>query len=141
MISPLNLAARRFVMFILTAALLLSFSNFVQARATKKPPQETLANNSAEAGQLREAYAVLATADHDYKGHRKAAMKQIEDAAKRFGVELRGDGRGREAQQTSDAALRSALGLLTQITGAVKGQGLTHIEAAIKQLNTALAIK
>ena len=94
-----------------------------------------------EAGLLRAAYATLATADHDYKGHRIAAMKQIQKAAKHLGVELKGDGRGHEPQQASDAALRSALGLLLQITGSVKGQGLTHINLAIKQINTALAIR
>jgi hypothetical protein len=141
MISPLNVSMRRLAILVLTAALLLSVPSFAHARAARKAAQATLANDSAEAGQLRQAYAILSTADHDYKGHRAAAMKQIEAAARRLGVELKGDGRSHEAQQTSDQALRAALGILSDITGAVKGQGLVHIQAAIKQLNTALAIK
>jgi len=102
MINQLNLSPRRLVVFVLTAVLLLSVSTFVQAQPAKKAARATLPNDSAEAGQLRQAYAILSTADHDYKGHRKAAMKQIEEAAKRLGVTLTGDGKAREAQQTSE---------------------------------------
>ena len=110
--------------------------------ATAKAPAGTIANDSAEAGLLRQAYGLLSVADHDYKGHRVKAMKQIEVAAQHLGIILRGDGKGHEAQATSDAQLRSALALLQQAAaGLHKGNGLTHVNSAIKQLNIALAIK
>jgi len=109
--------------------------------AAAKTPLATLANDSTEAGLLREAYARLAIADHDYKGHRARAMRQIEAAAKILGVELKGDGKGREPQAVSDEHLRAAQNLLDQITGAVAGRGLKHIQLAIEQLNVALTVR
>ncbi len=47
--------------------------------------------NSAEAGMMHRAYHILATGDHDYKGHRIAAMRRIEAAAKLLGLDLSGD--------------------------------------------------
>ena len=91
---------------------------------------------------LRQAYASLSLADHDYQGHRARAMKQIEVAAQHLGVILRGDGKGHEAQKTSDAQLRNAEALLVQASGGLKpGQGLTHVKLAIAQLNIALAVR
>jgi hypothetical protein len=113
----------------------------VHAAAAVKAPRATLANDSTEAGLLREAYARLYVADHDYKGHRVRAMRQIEAAAAILGVELKGDGKGHEPQATSDAQLRQARDLLGQITGAVVGTGLLRIQLAIEQLNLALAVR
>src|SRR5579859_2277050 len=45
-------------------------------------------SDSAEAVKLRHAYAILATGDHDYKGHRAKAMKAVEAAGKLLGVDL-----------------------------------------------------
>jgi len=101
----------------------------------------TTANPAAEAGALQQAYALLATADHDYNGHRARAMRQIEAAAKLLGISLRGDGKVREAQGASDAQLRSAQALLVQAAGGWKGLGLAHVQQAVKQLNVALAIR
>jgi hypothetical protein len=109
--------------------------------AGNKKPSAKLPNDSAEAGMLREAYARLAVADHDYSGHRAKAMGEIKNAAKALGVELGGDGKGHEPQATSDEHLRAALGLLQQITGAVTGTGLKRIQAAEQQLNIALSLK
>jgi hypothetical protein len=121
-------------------ALLVSLSLAADLRAAPAR-RAKIANDSAEAGLLREAYVSLATADHDYKGHRALAMKEIEAAAKALGVNLHGDGKVREAQAVSDDHLRYAQGLLEQITGALGGAGLKRIEAAIAQLNVALAIR
>ncbi len=90
---------------------------------------------------LRQAYAALEVADHDYKGHRVAAMKQIEEAGKVLGVTIRGEGKGHEKQSVSDNQLRQAQGLLEQAKPALSGQALHHVEAAIKQISTALSIK
>ncbi|MGA3182715.1 MAG: hypothetical protein ABSF38_20520 [Verrucomicrobiota bacterium] len=117
-------------------------SQFEQRLAAEgKTPRSTLPSDSEEAGMLREAYARLAIADHDYKGHRVRAMAQVSAAAKALGVDLKGDGRGHEFQGVSDAHLRAAQGLLEQIAGGVTGPGLKHIRLAIEQIGVALAIR
>jgi hypothetical protein len=132
------------------AAAFISLSLAGEARAQKgvrlQPPvvaqPETIANESAEAGMLRQAYELLSAADHDYQGHRVRAMKQIEVAAQHLGVMLRGDGKGHIAQATSDAQLRGAQALLVQASSGLKaGQGLAHVKLAIAQLNVALSIR
>jgi hypothetical protein len=52
--------------------------------------QSLLAGPSPAAGLLVQAYTTLEQADHDYNGHRKAAMNQIEATAKLLGVRIRG---------------------------------------------------
>jgi hypothetical protein len=103
--------------------------------------QGTILNASAEAGMLRQAYGLLATADHDYKGNRVKAMKSLEAAAKQLGISLSGDGKVREPQGASDAQLRSAQTLLAQASAGLSGAGLKHIQQAIQHLNVALAIQ
>jgi len=132
------------------AAAFISLSLAGEARAQKaarqtpaaKAQAETIPNDSTEAGLLRQAYGLLQLADHDYKGHRVRAMKQIEVAAQHLGVILRGDGKGHEAQAASDEQLRSAQTLLEQASLGLKaGQGLAHVKLAIAQLAIALAIR
>ena len=93
------------------------------------------------AGLLVQAYSTLEQADHDYKGHRKAAMKQIEAAARLLGVSVRGKGKGHEPQGVSDAQLRSAQGLLQQAQSGLSGKPLRHVNKALQQLSIALNIK
>ena len=90
---------------------------------------------------LSQAYATLSVADHDYKGHRIEAMKQIEAAGKLLGVNVRGDGKGHEKQGTSDEQLRIAQSLLQQASSGLNGKVLQHVNHAIKQISTALTIK
>ena len=100
-----------------------------------------LADPVPPAGLLSQAYATLAQADHDYKGHRVAAMKQIEAAGKALGVNIRGDGKGHEPQGVSDAQLRAAQGLLEQARAGLTGKPLKHINRALDQISIALTIK
>ena len=132
------------------AAAFISLGLAGEARAQKairpapaaKAPAETIPNDSAEAGLLRQAYGLLSVANHDYQGHRVRAMKQIEVAAQHLGVILRGDGKGHEVQAASDAQLRNAEALLVQASGGLKaGQGLAHVKLAIAQLTAALAVR
>ena len=95
----------------------------------------------ASAGLLVQAYTTLAQADHDYKGHRVAAMKHIEAAARLLGVNVRGDGKGHEKQGLSDAQLRAAQGLLQQARPGLSGKPLRHVNKALEQLSIALSIK
>ena len=95
---------------------------------------------------LRSAYITLATADHDYKGHRVKAMKAIEAACTLLGTDITGEGKGREPQPISDTQLREALNQVQQAIGLVptgKSQKkiVTHLDKAISELTTALTIK
>ncbi|HEV2328322.1 MAG TPA: hypothetical protein VGY56_05995 [Verrucomicrobiae bacterium] len=115
----------------------------VQAPAITSAQIQTVEfRNSAEEGMLHRAYRILATGDHDYHGHRVAAMGQIHKAAELLGVDLTGDDKDREKQVLSDDRLREARGLLQNVLGNadVKGQKRIshHIELAIKEINLAL---
>ncbi len=90
---------------------------------------------------LDDAYATLAQAKHDYKGHRVKAMKQIELALGEVGAKVSGKGRNHEPQGTSDAQLRAAQSLLQQARGGLTGKALKHVDNAITQINDALAVK
>ena len=103
--------------------------------------QSLVAAPAPAAGLLVQAYTTLEQADHDYKGHRKAAMKQIEAAAKLLGVKVRGDGRAHEQQGVSDAQLRTAQGLLQQAQSVLSGKPLGHVNKALQHLSIALSIK
>jgi hypothetical protein len=92
-------------------------------------------------GLLDQAYGLMRTADHDYKGHRARAMRQVEDAARDLGSRLSGDGRDHENQGASDEQLRNAQSLLQQSLGGLAGRPLHHVEEAIKQLGIALTVK
>ena len=107
--------------------------------------QTVVFSDSAEARMLRSAYLILATGNHDYKGHRVRAMHQIEAAAKLLGMNLSGDAKDKQPQPLSDAKLREAQGLLQSVLGAseVKNQKRVtkHINEAINQINIALSIR
>ena len=90
---------------------------------------------------LDDAYATLAHADHDYKGHRVKAMKQVELAVQELGGKISGHGKGHEPQGTSDAQLKAAEGLLQQASGGLSGKSLKHVKDAITEINDALAVK
>ena len=107
-------------------------------------PNQLQTVDFSEAKTLTRAYLILATGDHDYKGHRVKAMHQIEAAAKLLGVNLGGDAKDRQKQVLSDDKLREASGLLETVLGAaeVKGQPriAKHVTEAINQINIALSI-
>ncbi len=106
--------------------------------------QTVAMSNFSEAKALTRAYLILATGDHDYKGHRVKAMHQIEAAAKLLGVDLGGDAKDRQKQVLSDDKLRDAQGLLEIVLNSaeVKAQPRIskHISEAINQINVALSI-
>ena len=106
--------------------------------------QTVAMSNFSEAKTLTRAYLILATGDHDYKGHRVKAMHQIEAAAKLLGVNLGGDAKDRQKQVLSDDKLRDAQGLLEIVLNSaeVKAQPRIskHITEAIDQIDVALTI-
>lgn len=99
----------------------------------------------SEMRALTRAYLILATGDHDYKGHRVKSMRQIEDAAKLLGVRLGGDAKDRQKQALSDEKLKEARGLLETVLGAAEVRTqpriAKHVTEAIHQLNIALTIR
>jgi hypothetical protein len=101
--------------------------------------------DGAEADVLRRAYRILATGDHDYKGHRARAMHAVEEAGKLLDMDLAGDLKDRTPQPLSDEKLREAQGLITEVLGAseVKDQKhiTKHLKEAVNQINTALSIR
>lgn len=99
------------------------------------------AGPSPAGGLLIQAYTALDQADHDYKGHRVDAMKQVEAAGKLVGVRVRGDGPGHEKQGISDEQLRTAQNLLEQAKVSLRGKALKHVERAINQISIALRIR
>ena len=109
------------------------------------PFQTVAMGDFSEARTLTSAYLILATGDHDYKGHRVKAMHQIEAAGKLLGMDLRGDAKDRQRQVLSDGKLREARGLLETVLAAaeVKSQPRIskHITEAINQINVALSIR
>jgi hypothetical protein len=96
---------------------------------------------AAPADNLIQAYDELASANHDYKGHRVAAMKQIQQAAKVLGVKLHGEGKNHLKQGISDRHLRAAQGLLSQAAAGLPARAFKHVNAAEKQLSIALGIR
>jgi len=123
--------------FISTAVLTLFLAFNTNLRAQSPPP----AYPPATPGLLSQAYAALSVADHDYKGHRVRAMKQIEAAAKELGFTLQGNGHGHEQQVVSDQQLRTAQGLLQQAVSGLPPGPQQHVQKAISQISIALSIK
>jgi hypothetical protein len=112
------------------------------AAATEKRARRAGYGSSGSTdGALAEAYGLMKRADHDYKGHRARAMHQVEAAARLLGEGLGGDGRGHEAQGTSDDQLREAQSVLKGACGKIAGLALKHVEEAIGQLSTALSVR
>jgi hypothetical protein len=101
-------------------------------------------SDSAEAGMLHRAYHILATGDHDYKGRRVRAMRQVKAAAGLLGLDLSGDDRDKEKQVLSDDRLREADGLLNQVLGSsevnAQKKVVRHLHAAVKEIHAALNI-
>jgi len=101
--------------------------------------------DSAEADMLRRAYRILATGDHDYKGHRVHAMHDVEAAGKLLDMNLAGDLKDHATQPLSDEKLREAEGLLSQVLSSAdvkeKSRIVKHLNEAINQINTALAVR
>ena len=101
--------------------------------------------DTAEAKMLRDVYITLATGDHDYKGHRAAAMFQVKAAADLLGLDLGGDTMTRQPQVLSDDKMRDSKLKIAQVMGAaeVKDQQkvVKHLEEAVHQINLGLGIK
>jgi hypothetical protein len=94
---------------------------------------------------LTQAYSTLASADHDYQGHRIKAMHAIKKAARLMGQKVGGDGKVKEQQNLSDNQLRGVQTMLQKVRSSVGGRNsqhvLEHLNSAIHEVNIALSIK
>lgn len=113
--------------------------------------------------ELHQIKSVLERADHDYKGHRAAAVMEITKAI--HALEAHGgqhqksathaqhaktNSKPHESQALSDAQLKAAIQGLAAVSQQLQSAGAKHpragkaagdVQLAIKQLNIALAIK
>jgi hypothetical protein len=107
----------------------------VGVRAYAEPPREELAH----------AYRLLKSADHDYDGHREAAMKEVQIAGDKLGLTLEGEGVERERQWKSDRRLTEARRLLRDARDKLeehdRDRVAASVEKAIKELDVALKVK
>lgn len=101
-------------------------------------PNQANAEPPGPGALLRQAYITLSYGNHDYKGHRYYAMREIEAAANIMKFELRGDGPGFERQRVSDDQLRDARLTLQQARGELKGRARRHVDKAIGEIDAAL---
>jgi hypothetical protein len=115
------------------AAVTLAFSFALSARA--ETPRE----------EVQHAYHLLKWADSDYHGHKSAAMDELKAAGKKLGLDLEGAGWEHENQRKSDIQLSEARTLIRdardKMEAADRDKVARHLEKAVKELDTALAIK
>jgi hypothetical protein len=106
------------------------------------PDNNTIVASQGGADALQLAYSTLAEANHNYFGHRKAAMKQVQAAAQLLGIDLQGDGQGKEEQNQSDTQLAQVQQLLQQLGATLTSEEqkpvLEHIDKAVKRISMAL---
>jgi len=95
--------------------------------------------------ELVHAHRLLKLANHDYAGHREAAMKELEAAGKALGLKLGGDASEHERQIKSDEKLAEARRLLREARDKLERQDRDRVAArvdkAIEEIDTALRVK
>jgi hypothetical protein len=139
------------------------------AEAARRLVREEFKGNEAEA--LKEAYILLAAANHDYDGHRGRAMHEVEEACNILDVNLlkhgsvaqkikalqddqaaaaaktvsKGTATAHEVQAVSDAQLLNAGAIIKEVAAALDANKqprvLEHAEAALKELELALTTR
>ena len=94
---------------------------------------------------LKEAYASLSVANHDYEGHRMGAIREIQAAGRIMGMDLRGQSRGTESDRQSEDHLRYARSMLQQVRAQNdyldrkdRDRVQQHVNQAIREINSAL---
>ena len=101
-----------------------------------------IATSQDEIQTLQWAYSTLSVANHNYFGHRLAAMRQIRAAAGLLGVDLQGDGQGGENQRASDEQIAQVQQALEQLNSTLIGEEQKpvreHLDKAAKRLSMAI---
>jgi hypothetical protein len=142
----------RYISF-LTSLVILSLTASASHAAVGVSPYGT------QIKELHQIKVLLERADHDYKGHRAAAVKEITKAIHALGANSGQHqktgvhphtGKPHEAQALSDAQLRAAIQSLVTVSQQLQSAGAKNpragkaaldVQLAVKQLNMALAIK
>jgi hypothetical protein len=104
---------------------------------------------SADAESPREevvhAFYLLKKADHDYVGHREAALREVETAGQKLGLELKGNLPDREQLWKSDAQLIEARRLISEAREKLEPSDrdlvASHLKKALKEIDIALRNK
>lgn len=96
--------------------------------------------------ELIHAYQLLKTADHDYDGHREAAVKDVEKAGRKLDLSLeKFEFPQIERQWKSDQKLSEARRLLRDARDRLESRdrerAAASVDAAVKEIDTALHIK
>jgi hypothetical protein len=132
--------------------LLVTSASEARPQGKKKPPTPFASQITA----LEAANALLAKADHDYKGHRVKAMKQIHAAIHTLKAGTKAPknpfkgpkGTGGLPQDESDALLRQAMEQVTTVQGQLANvqapratAAAADLAVAVTELQTALKIK
>jgi len=104
------------------------------------------ANAETPREEVNHAYHLLKWADADYHGHKAAAMDSLKAAGKELGLDLGSEGGWEhEHQSKSDAQLTEARKLLRDARDTMeendRNRVAKHLEKAIKELDTALAVR
>ena len=96
---PIWLYLKRIVLFLVLSC---GVSSYAASNALVAPAQKGhvvagkrrgvagSSNGQVDESLLQQAYQILEKADHDYKGHRIKAMREIESVARLMGVNLHG---------------------------------------------------
>jgi len=115
------------------AAFALAFAFVIQARAAS--PREDLVH----------AYVLLKLANHNYAGHREAAIKELEIAGHDLGLDLHGRGSERERQLKSDEQLAEAGRILhytrDRLDAHDRERAAAHVDRAMHEIDLALRVK
>ena len=111
----------------------------LRAQTTQSSQGSGGMNSPANAALVQAAATDLATADHDYDGHRVKALAALQAFAKNNHIPLQeGGGKGGEAQITSDDQLRDAESKLQQV--GPNGGKYPNLSKAIREISTALSL-
>jgi hypothetical protein len=128
---PLMKTTRLLNLRMLACALVLSFG----IRAYADAPRDELAHS----------YALLKIAKSDYKGHRAAALRELEAAAHDLGIDLNGHGSADERQFKSDQLLAESSRMLREardkMEAADRQRVAAHLDKAVQELDEALKVK
>jgi hypothetical protein len=124
----------------LFTALFLAFGLAARSDAQHNTNDSAIVHASTIVATLNDAYATLAQIKHPYKGHREQAMKQIASALKELGGTVNvHHAKALEPHSTADTQLKAAVSLLQPVNPGLSDKALQDIEAAIVEINDALA--
>lgn len=149
------------VIAIIAVVCVLGLSQGVQAQTSGVTPTDPIS-------LMKQALVLLEQADHDYDGHRAAAIKNIHLAVRELGKKHHKKGKAintvpavqippvappsapkakkppahlKEPQAVSDAQLHQAQDLLVKAGAGMSDLPLQYLNAAVSELHTALLIR